>query len=69
MGASANVRSEWVKFPELTVEVLEQTYTRLTDDAYRYQSAGGEFRRDLTVHASGFVTAYPDFWEAELPVL
>jgi hypothetical protein len=65
VGASANVSAAWVRFPELTVEVLEQTYTRVADDVYRYESAGGTFGRDLYVHESGFVLSYPELWEAE----
>jgi len=69
VGASADVRAAWVRFPELTVEVLEQRYTRLSKDMYRYESDGGNFRRDLTVHSSGFVVKYPDLWDAELDVV
>jgi hypothetical protein len=63
-GQSAAVRAAWVKFPELTVQLLEQKYTRLGDDRYRYESAGG-FRRDLKVDDIGFVLEYPDLWYAE----
>ena len=69
VGASADVRAAWVRFPELTVEVLEQRYTRLSKDLYRYESDGGNFCRDLTVHSSGFVVKYPDLWDAELDVV
>jgi RimJ/RimL family protein N-acetyltransferase len=65
VGDHAFVRAAWVRFPELTLEVLEQTYTRLGEASYRYESAGGKFRRDLTVNADGFVLDYPDFWRAE----
>jgi hypothetical protein len=64
VGATSAVRAAWVRFPELTLEVLEQTYTRLTDDRYLYESAGGAFRRELRVDDDGFVTEYPDFWRA-----
>jgi N-acetyltransferase len=65
VGAHADVRAAWVRFPALTVEVLEQAYTRLDVSSYRYESAGGRFRRDLTVNADGLVLEYPDFWSAE----
>jgi hypothetical protein len=64
-GASALVRAAWLRFPELTMDVLEQTYTRLTPDRYLYESAGGTFRRELSVDASGFVLEYPGIWIAE----
>ncbi|NUS34077.1 MAG: hypothetical protein HOQ17_13565 [Gemmatimonadaceae bacterium] len=65
VGARAAVRAAWVRFPTLAPELLEQTYTRLAADRYRYESAGGGFRRDLTVSDDGWVTEYPDFWRAE----
>ena len=65
VGASAAVRAAWVRFPDLTTELLEQVYTRLAPERYLYESAGGAFRRELTVDADGFVLDYPDFWRAE----
>lgn len=65
VGDRAEVRAAWVRFPTLALEVLEQVYTRLARDRYRYESAGGAFRRDLTVSVQGWVTEYPDFWRAE----
>ena len=68
VGAAAVVRAAWVRFPELTVEVLEQAYTRLTGDHYLYESAAGTFRRELLVDKVGFVLDYPDLWRAETTV-
>jgi hypothetical protein len=65
VGQSAAVRAAWVHFPELTVQLLEQKYTRLADDKYRYESGGGSFRRELKVDDKGFVLEYPDLWYAE----
>jgi hypothetical protein len=65
VGERATVRASWVRFPELTVELLEQTYTRVADDRYRYESAGGQFQRELKVNDVGFVIDYPDLWIAE----
>jgi catechol 2,3-dioxygenase-like lactoylglutathione lyase family enzyme len=65
VGDTAFVRAAWVRFPELSLEVLEQTYTRSGDTSYRYESAGGAFRRELVVSAEGLVLEYPDFWRAE----
>jgi len=55
----------WVRFPEFITEVLEQVYTRVARDRYLYESAGGAFRRELTVDAAGFVLDYPDLWISE----
>ena len=59
------MRAAWVRFPELSLEVLEQVYTRLTERTYTYQSAGGAFRRELAVDVAGFVLDYPGLWVAE----
>ena len=65
VGASAPVRAAWVRFPELSLEVLAQVYTRLAERTYVYQSDGGAFRRELAVDAAGFVLDYPGLWVAE----
>jgi len=65
IGASASVRAAWVRFPDLTLEVLEQSYTRISERAYLYESAGGAFRRELSVNADGFVVDYPGLWRDE----
>jgi hypothetical protein len=65
VGGRVSVRAAWVRFPELTVEVLEQEYTRLGPATYRYESTGGAFRRELSVSADGVVLDYPGLWVAE----
>lgn len=65
VGDSAPVRAAWVRFPELSTEVLDQVYTRLTPERYLYTSAGGTFRRELAVDETGFVLDYPELWQAE----
>lgn len=63
-GGSASVTAAWLRFPSFALEPLVQTYSRLDERTYRYESAGGRFVRDLIVDADGFVTSYPGFWEA-----
>lgn len=63
VGSSADLRAAWVRFPELTVEVLEQRYARTAPTAYRYESRGGRFTADLTVDEHGVVVSYGDLWE------
>ena len=65
VGESAQVNAAWVRFPDFTLELLEQTYTRLGENSYRYESGGGKFRCDLKVDASGLVLDYPGLWSAE----
>jgi hypothetical protein len=65
VGARAEVRAAWWRFPSLTLEPLEQVYQRLDAGTYRYESAGGRFVADLEVDASGLVTHYPGFCRVE----
>ncbi|HEX8918414.1 MAG TPA: putative glycolipid-binding domain-containing protein [Chloroflexota bacterium] len=63
IGASARVRAAWVRFPELTIEPLEQTYTRLTDTRYGYRS--DSFHAELDVDDLGLVREYSRGWVRE----
>jgi len=65
VGSSARVRAAWLRFPELTLEVLQQTYTRVDRDRYLYETADGAFRRELTVNDTGLVLEYPGLWTAD----
>ena len=65
VGAQASVRAARVRFPDLTLDVLAQSYARRDALRYAYESDGGAFRRDLAVNAAGFVLEYQDFWSAE----
>jgi hypothetical protein len=65
IGAQAQVKAAWLRFPEFTLEPLEQMYRRVDDDTYRYESAGGGFVAELKVNAVGLVTLYPKGWAAE----
>ena len=65
VGAESIVRAAWIRFPELTAEVLVQSYRRVSADRYVYESAGGAFRRELRIDAFGCVIDYPGFWRAE----
>lgn len=58
------MRAAWVRFPELSIEPLEQRYTRLAPHRYLYESAGGTFRRELTVDDNGFAVDYSGLWIA-----
>jgi hypothetical protein len=62
IGQSREVAAAWLKFPDLTLEVLPQRYTRLDPQRYRYQSGTG-FSTELLVDDLGLVTTYPDGWE------
>ena len=62
IGKSEHAVAAWLKFPELTLEKLSQTYRRISDSQFHYSSAGGKFETDLTVKASGLISNYPELW-------
>ena len=56
VGASQTIQAAWVRFPELTVTRGAQTYTRLDEFTYRYES--GTFAAELVVDDDGLVASY-----------
>jgi len=54
----------WLSFPELELQPLEQTYTRLGPTRWRY--ASGTYSAELDVDPNGFVLRYGDeaLWTA-----
>jgi hypothetical protein len=63
VGAAESITAAWVRFPELTVETLQQSYQRLAERRWRYSSES--FVADLEVDAAGIVLRYgPDLWRA-----
>lgn len=67
VGESAPVRSAWLRFPELRLEPLEQTYTREAERSFRYRALvdGEPFVARLDTDAFGRVLRYEGLWEAE----
>jgi hypothetical protein len=65
IGAAAEVRAAWLRFPSFALEPLNQIYRRIDRTTYRYESAGGQFVADLQVNAIGVVTEYPHLWQIE----
>jgi hypothetical protein len=68
VGASAPVRSAWLRFPELRLEPLEQTYTREVEQSFRYRAIvdGEPFIARLDTDVFGRVLRYEGLWEAEV---
>lgn len=62
VGQSAAVRATWLRLPHLSVEALDQRYTRLDATRYRYESAGGAFVAELEVDELGLVIRYGEWW-------
>ena len=66
VGAAAAVDAAWLSFPSLTFAVLPQTYRRIGEQSYGYESHGGTFTRDLQVNDEGLVTSYPGLWAVDV---
>lgn len=65
IGEEAEVRAAWLRFPDFALEPLEQIYRRIDAATYRYESSSGSFVAELRVNEAGFVTLYPNLWQAE----
>jgi uncharacterized protein len=69
VGQRAEVRTAWVRFPELRVEALEQSYHREADHVFRYDALvdGERFQARLDTDEYGRVLLYEGLWQAEIP--
>ena len=61
VGQREEATAAWIKFPDLTIQPLQQTYGRLSDSIYRYESSSG-FSADIVVDDVGLVITYPRGW-------
>ena len=61
--ASGGFIAAWVRFPELTLQPLQQEYTRVAHRQYRYSSRGGAFEANLLVDDNDLVLDYEGFWQ------
>lgn len=68
VGQEMEVRAAWLRFPSFRLEPLVQIYRRIDETRYGYESGGGSFVAELRVNRVGFVTNYPNIWEAEVAV-
>jgi hypothetical protein len=64
IGEEASVSAAWLRFPQLTLERLDQTYRRTGERTYRYTSATG-FTGELEVDEHGLVITYEGGWARE----
>jgi len=63
VGQSAVVRAAWLPFPLFELQVLEQRYTRTSQNVYAYEA--GTFRSTLDVGELGVVERYAGLWQRE----
>jgi len=68
VGEEVAVRAAWLRFPDFTLEPLDQSYRRIAGGIYRYESGSGTFVAQLSVNEAGFVTGYPNLWVIEASV-
>jgi len=61
IGAPHTIQAAWVRFPDLQVLKAAQTYTRLDEFTYGYES--GSFAAELVVDDEGLVAAYGTVWQ------
>ncbi len=59
VGASVEIVTAFVAFPDLDVQPGPQRYTRLSDRTYLFESLDEDFEREITVDDEGFVLDYP----------
>jgi hypothetical protein len=62
VGESAPVSAHWLQFPSLAFARLDQRYTRLTPDRYRYESDTG-YVTEITVDDFSIPVDYGDVWK------
>jgi hypothetical protein len=60
VGQRADVSAVWVRFPQLDVTLLEQSYRRVGEGTYEYRA--GDFHAELEVDEHGLVERYGSFW-------
>jgi hypothetical protein len=65
VGHASDAPAAWLRFPECTLERLEQRYHRLTHDTYDYQAPRVGYSAALQVSTLGFVMQYPELWTLE----
>jgi hypothetical protein len=66
IGHASEAPAAWLRFPELTLERLEQRYHRVGPGTYDYQAPRHGYAASLQVSDVGFVTHYPGLWEQEV---
>jgi hypothetical protein len=66
VGQRADVRTVWLRFPQLRVEALEQTYLREAALVFRYDAVvnSERFQARLDTDEFGRVLLYEGLWEA-----
>ncbi len=67
VGGTADIAVAWFDIGADTLVELPQRYERREADRYWYESPTSDYREMLELAETGFVTRYPDLWEADEP--
>jgi uncharacterized protein len=59
VGEARLIDVAYVMLPSMAVERMQQRYTRVSDNVYRYESVLSGFTADLLLDAEGLVVDYP----------
>jgi len=59
VGEEHTIGVAYVQLPSMAVEHMQQRYTRVSDNVYRYLSVASGFTADLLVDGEGLVVDYP----------
>ncbi len=62
VGTSQKLNAVWVRFPSLRLELLQQKYTRLSNNCYKYETYSPRYEAQLEVDNDGLVTSYDNLW-------
>ena len=62
VGERRDLTAAWVRFPQLAVQPLPQSYTRTGERTWLYESRGAAFRAALEVDEQGLVVDYEGLW-------
>ena len=65
VGETAEITVAWMDLDSADLQPLPQIYERTSDLSYHYYSPQGPYRAKLELQANGFVSVYPDLWQAE----
>jgi len=62
IGMQAAIRAAWVRFPDLAVVAVNQSYARVAENGYRFRNLDGGFTALLATDSDGFPTDYEGVW-------
>jgi len=62
IGQQAVIRAAWVRFPDLQIAAVNQSYARIAENKYRYRNLDSGFTALLAVDSDGFPIVYEGLW-------